>query len=405
MIWNSLGSFTYLFAQWVFTYLVTNALGFTSAGVYSLAVSVTSTFYMVSAYSMRNYQVSDIHHDYSDSTYIRSRYLTSLIAFILCMLFSCASGYDASTLICIALYMLYKMTEGVSDAYQGVMQLRMRMDYIGKSFIFKGVLELAVFGAALYLIKDLPLSLAALFACSTVIVLLYDARRARTFYLSEPARRPEGWNDVLSLLKTCLPAAVFGLLFTAAGQLPRIFIERQLGAEMLGYYSSIAMPTTIIQVSANFIFAPLATPLAQAFDTGDTIRFTSMIKRVLLAIFAIMFLGICGFLLFGDWFYSLLYGAAIKPYVMLSIPLVISCALVATSWFLSTILMVLRKLKPLMVASAIACAITLFGSKPFLALFDLNGATFIYIAALVAFIATGILAVSHGKVNNDHVRA
>ena len=161
LIWNSVGNFIYLISQWLFTYLVTIALGFEGAGIYSLAVSICTTFYTISAYGMRNYQASDISHEYADSTYVESRYLTSLIALVGCALFSLLTGYAWQTLCCIALYMLFKLTESVSDVYQGVVQLRMRMDYVGKSFIAKGVLELATFGSCLFISRDLTLPLSA----------------------------------------------------------------------------------------------------------------------------------------------------------------------------------------------------------------------------------------------------
>lgn len=386
LIWNSVGNFIYLISQWLFTYLVTIALGFEGAGIYSLAVSICTTFYTISAYGMRNYQASDISHEYADSTYVESRYLTSLIALVGCALFSLLTGYAWQTLYCIALYMLFKLTESVSDVYQGVVQLRMRMDYVGKSFIAKGVLELATFGSCLFISRDLTLSLGVLFLTSLLVVACYDARRAHLFY--RPQAEP--LKLVLSLLKACLPVAVYGLLFTAAGQIPRIVLESMLGSTMLGYYSSIAMPVTIIQVSANFIFAPLATPLAEAYTTGDMKAFSSMIKKVVISIVAIAVAGVAGFAVLGEWFYTLLFGDAIAPYVGLSIPLVLSCALVAACWFLATVVMVLRRLRGLVISSVLICAIAIAGSVPCIDLFGPNGATLVYIAGLVAFIVCNV---------------
>lgn len=389
LIWNSVGNFVYLVSQWLFTYLVTIALGFESAGIFALAVSVSTTFYAISAYGMRNYQASDVRHVYPDSAYVESRYLTSLIAFAGCILFSIICGYTTITLCCIALYMLFKLTESVSDVYQGVVQLRMRMDFIGKSFLMKSALELTAFGSCLFLSRNLVLSLGALFASSLILVSLYDAKKAHLFY--HPVHEPV--SLVVDLLKTCLPVALYGLLFTAAGQIPRIFLEKMLGTTILGYYSSIAMPVTIIQVSANFIFAPLATPLAEAYNKNDMITFTSMIKRVIVFIISIATFGVAGFLAFGDWFYALLFGSSIVPYVTLSIPLVISCALVAACWFLATVLMVLRRLSGLVVSSVLICLITIVGTAPFVNLFGANGATLIYIVGLLAFIVSNIVMV------------
>ena len=397
LIWNSIGNFAYLVSQWLFTYIVTSIMGFESAGVYALAVSISSTFFTIASYSMRNFQASDINLTYADSVYTASRWLTSAIATVACIVFSLANQYPTDTMLCISLYMLFKATEALSDVYQGVMQLRMRMDYIGISFLIKSILELAVFVIVLQTTRNLTIALGALFLSSLFVVLLYDSRKASHFYTPTIPKL----HDITTLLIACLPTAIYGLLFAAAGQLPRYFIEFQMGTEALGYYSSIAMPVAIIQVSASFIFSPLVTPLAQALNAGDTRRFISTIGRVIAAIVLIAVVGIIGFSLLGEWFYTLLFGETISPYLYLTIPLIACSVLVALSWFLATALTVMRKLKTLVCLSFVALLIVLIGTLPCIKLFGMNGATWIYILALAFFSSGCFIIIAHHLIWKD----
>lgn len=381
LAWNSVGNLVYLFSQWLLTYIVTNTLGFESAGIYSLSVSVSSSFYMVASYTMRNFQVSDVTHVYADETYVRSRYLTSLLSIVMCLGFAVVSAYPTNTILCIVFYMFFKASEAISDVYQGVMQVRLRMDYIGKSFILKGIIELLLFYAALLFFRSITTAVGVLFLSSYALVLLYDRPHAQSFYTPQV----NGLRAIASLLKECLPSAVYGLFFMAAGQLPRIFLEGQLGTEALGFYSSIAMPVLIIQVSASFIFSPLATPLAESLERGNIRRFKKIIVQVFIVIALLALVGVVGFSLLGTWFYTLLFGEKIVPYTFLAVPLTICSVLVALSWFLTTVLTVMRELKVLLVLGGVTLAIVAIGTTPFLITFGMNGATLIYVVALIAF--------------------
>lgn len=60
MLWNSVGSIVYMGGQWVLSVLVVRTLGYTDAGIFSLAMSLTNTFYSLANYGIRNFQVSDL---------------------------------------------------------------------------------------------------------------------------------------------------------------------------------------------------------------------------------------------------------------------------------------------------------------------------------------------------------
>ena len=381
--WNSAGNFIYLFFQWLLTYVVIRLLGYETAGLFSLAIAITNSFFGIASYSMRSYQVSDVNGDYSRNAYVESRIITCVGFFVVCVGYTIISGYDSYTAICVVVYSLFKVSEAMSDVFQGILQLRFRLDYVGISFSVKGLFEFLGFLIAILVFGDLLSALIALTVVSFAIVAFYDYRKAREGQKEDLAP----FKTVKALLVACLPMALYGLLFNAAGQVPRIFIEWGMGAEALGYYTSIAMPVVIIQVSASFIFSPLVTPLAQYVSDGDRQSFLALLKKVVLSIAVIAAVSFVGFYLAGEWLLMLLFGDSIAPYTYLLLPLVGCTVLTALSWFIANLVTILRQLKALVIASFACLLIVLLGSAPFIQLFGMNGASFILIIALAAFVA------------------
>lgn len=394
MMWNTAGNLVYLISQWLLSYFVVIILGYGEAGIFSLAMSLSATFYNVATFSMRNFQVSDVKGQFSDSSYIQSRYFCSVVAFLGCLCFLAFNRYESWTVWCTLAYMLFKLSEAVMDVYHGIMQRNMRMDYIGISFIIKGAAELFIFVITLWLTKNLFAALCGLTIGAVCSIFLFDipvSRRLSDFSITKLDSR-----GVISVLKACVPIAIYGFLFNTSGQIPRIVIESMLGSKQLGFYTSVAMPVTIVQVSANFFFAPVVTPLALCFQNGQYRKFKCLIINIMLAIALVAVLGMLGFWALGDSVLTLMFGASIQPYVYLGLPLVLSGVLVATAWFVSSVITVCRRMDILLASSVVSFLLVLLGSHSAIDLCGLNGATYIYCIALLVFIGIGSLCLLFG---------
>lgn len=385
--WNSIGNLIYLIAQWALSYVVVRFLGYGLAGTFSLAMSIGNSLNAIATYSMRNYQVSDLKGDYSDSQYILSRVLTSGISFIVCIAFTGFNPYDAYTSLCIIIYMTFKISEAASDVYQGLLQRVGRMDYIGKAYILKSLVDLVLYCGILLFTRNLLLAICGLSAGSAAVVCLYERASVRQF--SNSGNRDTGTKNnlkkALSLLVVCLPIALYGLFFNTMGQVPRYALEAMLGSDSLGIYTSVAMPVTLVQVSANYLFAPLTAPLAQCYIDKNTQRFYSIIKKVGLAIAVIAACAFAGFGILGRPVMRLLFGDSILPYLYLLYPLIVCSLLVAVSWFLSAALTVVRQLKGQLLMAFASFSISSCLSPLFISLYGMNGATFSYTIALFVF--------------------
>ncbi|AEB07229.1 polysaccharide biosynthesis protein [Coriobacterium glomerans PW2] len=384
LIWNTVGNLLYLVVQWALTYCVIIFLGYGEAGVFSLAMSIGNSFYNIATFTIRNYQVSDVSNRFSDDTYILARRICSVAAVLLCILFTVWNGYSLATMLCILMYMLFKISEAMADVYHGIMQRALRMDCIGISFAMKGIVELIFFVVAIILGKTLFIALLCLTVASFGLVYFFDRRIAFSLSVpSDPSRKTQ--SQVRQLLKTCIPIALYGFFFNTMAQIPRFFLESLSGAEILGVYTSVALPVTIVQVSANFIFSPVTTPLANCIKVGNIKQFIHYIKLVFAGIAIVGIISLPSSIIFGRSFLSILYGSSIVSHDYLLFPLVISGLLVAASWFIANTLTVLRQLRILLLASCISFFIVVISSVPLILACGQNGVTFSFILGLLIF--------------------
>lgn len=379
LIWNSVGNFTYLFAQWITTYLVTKVLGYDNAGIFSLAMSLSNTFSTFALYGMRSFQVSDIKQEYNANTYIYSRIITCIVSMVICIIFTLLNSYGAFQTLCIIFYMIFKISETIIDVYHGIDQFNMRMDIIGKSYIYRGILANILFVVAIFVTNNLFFGIVALSIVSYLFIFLYDKIQAQQFYIKEKT----SFNLVGKLLLKCLPVAIYTFIFTLFSTVPRYFLEKQLGKELLGIYASISLPVVLVQVFATYIFSPFTTIFADLYEKKDKKGFKILFFKITGVLVLLAVVCLIGAMIFGSFGLRILFGEDILEYNYLLIPLVVCTILTAFSWFVFTIIIVIRNFKALNITGAISAIVCLCGSSIFIEKFGLNGATYINALSLL----------------------
>ncbi len=149
-MWNTVGSVFYMATQWLITILVVRLGGVEPAGNLSLAMSVNNIFYSIAMFGIRNYQVTDVNEKYRNGTYLFGRILSCTGAMALCLIYCMGVDYDNGQKISIILYGIFKMSEALYDAYAGICQKNWRMDFIGKSWLIRGIITFVAFCGILY---------------------------------------------------------------------------------------------------------------------------------------------------------------------------------------------------------------------------------------------------------------
>lgn len=341
MLFNTAGSLIYYFCQWLMSVLIVRISGFADAGILSLAMNVTAAPAIVGLFNIRSYQVSDIEECYSEQVYLKSRIYTSVLAYLICIGVILINGYSIKKAAVILTFMFFKMAEAFADVYYGIDQKRERMDYAGISLSVRGIGALTIFCGVFYLAKSLLISIAAMTIFSFGVIFFYDRKVTRV----EKREEEDMGALVKSLLVTCFPLAVVAFLNNLSLSIPKLFLERYFGEEVMGIYSSVSSPTIVIQLAATTLFAPLVPLLTAEYNQRNKRQFMKILKQFVLLMAVITVCCLIGGKLLAHWGLVLLFGKEIEPYVGLFIPVVIVAILIAINASLFSICTLIREIK------------------------------------------------------------
>lgn len=386
MLWNSFGSLVNLGSQWLITVLVMRMTnGYEAVGIFSLAMSVYNIFAPIGQYRMYTYQITDVKNENTTGEYLAFRFITNGVAVMLCMgyaLLTCSP----TAFLSILLYAIYKSAMLVIDVFHACDQRHHRMDYIGKSLSMQGIFSLLAFYIIFVLSNSLEFSILGMIIVITIIGLLYDLPRAKTFgEISFGISR----DKAIRLLLRCLPIVIASIAASAAVSVPRQYLSIQFGESTLGIYAAAAAPVALIQIGASYIYNPLLSYFSERYNNRDKIEFFNLLRKSFLAIIALDVVCSAVVAMLGEPLLLLVYGRKMEGYAYLLHPLVIVALLTGFMWFINDLLMSIRNFKGTFIGNVVSLAAS-FISLPLIRIYDMNGVT------LVCFISTvvGILVMS-----------
>ena len=379
ILWNSVGSLIYLATQWLITILVVRLAGVDAAGNLALAMSVGNLMYSIALFGMRNFQVSDIVEEYRNGVYIASRLITCFFSVIIGTVYVLCMSYTAEQRWCIGIYCVFKASEALYDVYAGISQKVWRMDYIGKSWVIKGICTFVAFCGVLYLTKNIVFAILAMTIVSFVVILIYDIPKNRE--IAEISILWKG-KEIASLLYKCIPLLVYSMLTTAIATIPRLILEKICGSYALGIYGSVAAPTMIVQMGASYIYSPFITLFAERYHHKDKRGFWIAFRNCFLAIAVLSVCAMIGGKLLGHWGLMLLYGKEVAVHEALLLPLIAATILTAILWLFCGILTAVREFKGLIVGNVAAVLFSAVCSFVLIPKMEMQGATIALIIAL-----------------------
>lgn len=380
MVWNAMGSLVYMAAQWLITILVVRlSSGYDAAGLLALGMAVSNIFSPIGYYKIRTFQVSDLDAEFSFRQYLGFRIVTLGLA-VAVMFVYCFLTCPPNTWLTVILYGFFSLGPIFVDVLHGEEQRDSRMDIIGVSFMLRGVLLLASFVIGMACFDSLDLAL-VLMTVSTYVEIAFFDGIAFLKTTGQPLKPAFDGYAIRSLFIQCLPLVVASFFCWAVPALPRQALNDVMGEWNLGIYSSVASPVLIVQMCAQYIYAPLLTRFAEYLQEEDLRGFQHLIIKVSFAILAVAVVFGIFFALLGKPLLTLIFGESIAPYSFLIVPLVICTVLTAYVWFLGDVLITMRRNRSNMIGYAISFVIILAGMYPMIRIFGMNGTSFAIIAA------------------------
>lgn len=397
--WNTVGNVIYCICQWAITILVVRLASYEQAGYLSLAMTTSSSFSAIALYKMRDFQVSDVRGEFTSNEYVASRIISMLTALVLCVIYA-LFGNSLYQVLCIFAFMLVRIAEAFVDVLHGVDQKFDRYDYIGKSYILRGIATIISFILMLKIWGNLFGALLVMAVINLIIAYFYDwMKTSRLENL-----RPEYSKRLIKLFGKCLPIVIFSFLTAFINLLPKEIISELLGEEQLGIYSSIASPTLIVQVFASVVFAPFLPIISVLIESGKAEELRKRLLKVCIALGVLCIVVPIGAMLLGRIGLKLLFGSDILLNYDLFMPIVWCTTCLAIVWILSSIVVAFRKIMELLAGMIMSFVICVLDTRPLIEKYGMNGASYAQIISYVVMILFMVLicAVSLIKMSREN---
>lgn len=353
---NTVGMCVYFACQWLISIMVVRLSDFSNAGMYSLALSYTNVFFMLSSYSVKPYQISDLKRKFSNEIYLTTRVITCILSLILCAISLMLTNYSFAESKIILIFMVYKLTESYVDVYHSIEQIEWKLEYVSCSYILRGIGNLALFCVGIYYTQNLFICILFMLLCNMFIIIFFDHRKVKQY---NGIKLQFDICQIRSLLHCTTPLLLNALLVTFASAWPRLLLENYHGTESLGIFSSILAPALLIPVAINVCIAPLINLFSRLYQNK---KIKKIITILILSLFGFIIIGVgCIALthIFGEKLLVMFYKEQIKPYSNLIYPLMLFSTATAFTYLLTGMATAIREMRGIIISGIIGTILAL----------------------------------------------
>jgi O-antigen/teichoic acid export membrane protein len=366
--WTLAGNVVYAGCQWGILVVVARLASPEAVGQLALGYALTAPVFLFAGLQLRASQATDAARRFRFAEYRAVRIAGMAAGLALTAAIVLLSHHDGPTRLVVLAVAASKAVEGLSDVYYGVLQQHERMRPMAVSLVWRGILSVAAVAAVLALGGGLAAAVAALAASWLMVLLVHDVRAAAPLVRAPPpgAARVDG-GALRRIVATSFPLGLVIMLLSLRSNVPRYFIEGELGAADLGVFAALSS----LLVAGNVVVSALgqsATPrLARHFHEGDLRAFRRLLRWLLAVAAAVGIGGVALAIAAGRPLLLALFGAPYAARAELLV-LVMGVALVAyVASFLGYALTAARRFAvqpPLFAATTLACAAASFWLVP-----------------------------------------
>lgn len=400
--YNSIGTIIYWFCQWALSVVVVRIAGFTVGGEFSTALNFSTIFFIIASFNSKPFQVSDLKPKYSDENYIAFRIVTLVIAVILLAMTVAFFDYSYKQKLIVFAFLLFKSIEVYIDVYHGIFQKMWRLDKVFFSLMLRGIFSLLIFSIVLFWGKNLFWSIIAMSFVSCIPAVMVDLKFA---HIQKKIRIHASYTKIKELFLECLPLLSYSVFYTLATLVPRFFLQMYDGNKILGIYSSLAMPAMIIQLCVGFVLTPLTTLFSQMINEKRFSDYRKLFYKCIAIILSLTVIALFAAYLLGDFGLKILFGPKILAYSQLLLPLLIISGLTALVFLLSSINIILRENKILLISAILGLTFTLAASPSLIKSYSMMGVNVVAMIALIVQVIALIIPIYKimRKSNNQRI--
>lgn len=388
-VWNTVSGLLMAFQSVIVVIVISHVCDAAAAGIFTLAYAHANLFLTIGKWGERAYQASDTIGEYSFAEYGVSRIVTSLLMLALggalLALNATSVGYSPDKTAVIFLMLLFKLVDCVEDVYHGEYQREGRLDVAGKVLTARLLTTVALYVAAIIILRDqLPaLALATTYTTLFAVCECVWARHRHRLPQSGQGFLP---SKVGKLLLACFALALVTSLQYYLTNAPKYAIDARLDDLQQAYYGYLAMPTFVVSMLSSFIYNPNLTPLGLSWAQRDVRGFSFTVRRIIASIVAITIACDVAAAILGIPILGTLYAADLSPYVVELVVLVTGGGFLAVAMLLTSIMAIMRRQNGLIAGNVIAAVLAALLCPVATEHFGILGAAWSYLATVVLLV-------------------
>lgn len=284
--WTALGNIVYAACQWAIIASIAHIGTPEMVGSFALGLAITSPVFQFSNLQLRGIQATDARGTFEFGDYLALRTLTTVVALIAIIGILLAGGYGQNAGITIGLVAGAKAVDAFSDVHYGRLQQQERLDIVSRALMLNGALSLLLVTAGLLASKSLVVSMTGYLVGSLAPLMLYVIPNASRNQGTNTRLRLE-FGVLRRLTRTAIPLGIVMLLISLNTNVPRYFVEHQLGERGLGIFAALAY---LIFAGGTLVSAlgQAASPrLARYYTNLEFHAFNSLLMRMMVGGFAL----------------------------------------------------------------------------------------------------------------------
>lgn len=385
IFWNVLGSAIYALTGMLLGAAVTRILGADEGGIFFFAFSTFGQQMFIAAYfGMRPIQITDSAGRFSFGDYLAFRNLTCGLSILAAGGYTVLVGDTGREKIILILLVLYKIMDGWADCWDSEFQRQGRLYLTGKSNAFRTLLSVGIFAAAMIATKDLLLSSAAAVIGQALAILLFCILPLGAMEHCDRTVHKGTGALLFKESKWLFLSAFLDLYIFAAS---KYAVNAYMTHADNSYYTTIFIPTSVINLMANFVIRPVLTILSDDMEHGRRKAFLKTVGRISGLILFLTLLGMGAAALFGIPVLSVLVGPEagkeLLPYRAALITVILGGGFYAVLNLFYYVLVILKAERAIFVIYALTAGLAWQLSGRMVQSAGINGAALSYTAAML----------------------
>ncbi|MGO9094198.1 MAG: lipopolysaccharide biosynthesis protein [Bryobacteraceae bacterium] len=298
--WYFVGNATYSVCQWIILVAMAKLVSPLMLGKFALGLAVSAPILTFTNLQLRAVQATDAREQYHFSEYFGLRIVTTAAGLLVIALIALFGRFQPGTAAIVLAVGMAKAVECMSDVFYGLFQHHEDLKRIAVSMMLRGLLASGALAAVVYLTRNVLWGTLAMMGVWAVVWALHDLRWGHRMVAAAHAAaggrsQPGGRHGLRprtepvrswTLFKLALPLGIVMVLVALNTNIPRYFVEYQMGEENLGVFSAMAYAMVALTGVGEALGQSAAPKLARYFANGQIAQFRLLVGK-LLAIVAV----------------------------------------------------------------------------------------------------------------------